>query len=40
MAQETVRGFSLFEEALLVSEEWDPNVELCTKFAAAVQNAI
>ena len=40
MAQEMVRGFSLFEEALLIFEAQDPHVELYTKFAAAVQNAI
>ena len=34
------RRFSLFEEALLVFESQDPNVELYTKVAAAVQNAI
>ena len=34
------RGFSLFEEALLVSEAQDLNVEWYTKVAAAVQNAI
>ena len=38
--QETARGFSLFEEALLVFEAQDSNVELCTKVAEAVQNAI
>ena len=38
--QEMAREFSLFEEALLVFEEEDPNVERYTKFAAAVQNAI
>ena len=32
--------FSSFEEALLVFEVQDPNVEQCTKFAAAIQNAI
>ncbi|CAI9154615.1 unnamed protein product [Rangifer tarandus platyrhynchus] len=40
MTQEMVRGFSLFEEALLVSEAQEPNVEQCIKDAAAVQNAI
>ena len=40
MAQEMVREFSLFEEALLIFEARDPHVELYTKFAAAVQNAI
>ena len=38
--QEMARGFSLFEEVLLVFETQDPNAEWCTKFAAAVQNAI
>ena len=38
--QEMARGFSLFEEALLVSEAQDPNVEQYTKFAAAIQNAV
>ena len=38
--QEMARGFSLFEEALLVFEAQDLNVEQCTKVAAAVQNAI
>ena len=33
------RGFSLLEEALLVSEAEDQNVEQYTKVAAAVQNA-
>ena len=40
MTQEMVRGFSLFEEALLVSEAQEPNVEQCTKDAAAIQNVI
>ena len=42
MMQEMARGFSLFEEALLVFEAQDPNVEqyMYTKVAAAVQNAI
>ena len=40
MTQEMARGFSLFEEALLVFEAQDPNVEQYTKVAAAVQNAI
>ena len=40
MMQEVARGFSLFEEALLVFEAQDPNVEWYTKAAAAVQNAI
>ncbi|KAJ8775670.1 hypothetical protein J1605_016218 [Eschrichtius robustus] len=34
------RGFSLFEEALLVFEAQYPNIERYTKLAAAVQNAI
>ena len=38
--QETARGFSLFEAALLVFEAQDPNVEQYTKVAAAVQNTI
>ena len=38
--QEMARGFSLFEEALLVFEAQDPNVEQYMKVAAAVQNAI
>ena len=38
--QEIARGFSLFEEVLLVFEAQDPNVEQYTKVAAAVQNAI
>ena len=33
--QELVRGFSLSEEALLVSEVQDPNVERYTKVAAS-----
>ena len=40
MMQEIARGFSLFEEALLVFEAQNPNVEYYTKFAAAVQNVI
>ena len=40
MTQEIARGFSLFEEALLVFEAQDLNVELYMKVAAAVQNAI
>ena len=31
MTQEMTRGFSLFEEAQLIFEAWDPNVEQCTK---------
>ena len=38
--QEMARGFSLFEEALLVFEAQDPDTEWYTKAAAAVQNAI
>ena len=38
--QEVARGFSLLEEALLVFEAQDPNVEQYMKLAAAVQNAI
>ena len=38
--QEMTRGFSLFEEVLLVFEAQDPNVERYTKVAAAVQNVI
>ena len=38
--QEAVRGFSLFEEALLIFEAQDLNVEQCVKVAAAVQNAV
>ena len=38
--QEMARGFSLFEEALLVSKAQDLNVVWYTKVAAAVQNAI
>ena len=38
--QKMARGFSLFEEALLVFEAQNPNVEWYTKVAAAVQNAI
>ena len=37
---ETAKGFSLFEEALLVSEAQDWNVEQYMKVATAVQNAI
>lgn len=40
MTQKMARGFSLFEEALLVFETQNPNVEQYTKVAAAVQNAI
>ena len=38
--QEMARGFSLSEEALLVFEAQDPNVEWYTKVPAAAQNAI
>ena len=38
--QEMARGFSLFEEALLVFEAQDLNIEWYTRVAAAVQNAI
>ena len=38
--QEMARGFSLFEEALLVFEAENLNVERYMKVAAAVQNAI
>ena len=40
--QEMGRGFSLFEEVLLVFEAQDPNVsiEWYTKVAAAIQNSI
>ena len=38
--KEMGRGFSLFEEALLVSEAQDPNIEWYVKVAAAVQSAI
>ena len=34
------RGFPLCEEALLVFEAQDPNIEQYTKVAAAVQSAI
>ena len=34
------RGFSLLEEALLVSEAENRNVEQYTKFAAVVQKAV
>ena len=36
--QEMARGFSVFEEALLVFEAQDLNVERYTKVAAALQN--
>ena len=38
--QEMARGFSLFEEPLLVLEAHDLNIGGYTKVAAAVQNAI
>ena len=38
--QEMARGFSLFEEVLLVFEAQDLNVEWYMKVAAAVQNTI
>ena len=38
--QEMARGFSLFEEALLVFEAQDPKVERYMKVAAAIQKAI
>ena len=38
--QEMTRGFSLFEEGLLVFEAQDPNIEWYTKVVAAVQNTI
>ena len=38
--QDIAWGFALFEEALLVFEAQDPNVEWYTKVAPAVQNAI
>ena len=38
--QEMASGLSLFEEALLVFEAQDPDIEWYMKVAAAVQNAI
>ena len=38
--QEMARGFSSFEEALLVSEAQDLNIEPYEKFAAIIDNAI
>ena len=38
--QEMARGFSLFEETLLVFEAQDQNVEWYMMVAAAVQSAI
>ena len=40
MMQKMARGFSLFEEEVLVFEAQDQNVERYMKVAAAVQNAI
>ena len=40
MTQEMARGFSLFEEALLVFEARDPNVEQYMKVVTAIQNAV
>ena len=40
MTQETARGCSVSEEALLVFEAWDLNTEQYRKVAGAVQNAI
>ena len=40
MMQAMTRGFSLFEEALVVLETWDLNTEQYRKVAAAIQNAI
>ena len=37
MVQETARAFSLFEEALLVSEAQDLNAERYTKVAGAIR---
>ena len=38
--QEMSRGFSIFEEVLLVFEAWDSNVEQYKKAAGAIQNTI
>ena len=38
--QKMARGFSLFEEALLVFKAQDPNVEWYTKVETANQNTI
>ena len=38
--QEMPRGFSLFEEALLVFEAQDPNIERYMNVADAIQNAL
>ena len=40
MTQEMARGFSLLEEALLVFEPQDQNIERHTKLAETVQSAI
>ena len=40
MVQEVARGFSLFEETLLVYKVQEPNIEKYIKIAAPVQNAI
>ena len=40
MMKDTARGFSLFEEAWLISKAKDSNVEPHTKIAAAFQNTI
>ena len=40
MTQEMARGFSLLEEASLVFETQDPNIEPYSKVAAAFQNEI
>ena len=38
--QEMTKGFSFFEEALLVIEAWDLNLGWYRKVAGAVQNAV
>ena len=38
--QEMTRGFSLFDQALLVLEAQDPNVARYMRVAAAIQNAV
>ena len=40
MTWEMARGFSLFEEALLVSEAQDSGIAQDIKFAAVVQNTV
>ena len=40
IVQETARAFSLLEEALLVFEPQDQNIERHTKLAETVQSAI